>query len=70
MITSLLYLITNKPDIMFSVHLCERFEPATIESQWRPWKDFLNILLEQGTLVYDIQEVVTMNYQGNLMLTV
>ena len=61
MIGSLLYLITSRPDIMYSVCLCDRFQFCPKESHLSVVKKILKYLKGTMTWDYGILRVITLN---------
>src|SRR4051812_36487776 len=55
MIGSLLYLTASRPDIMFSVCMCARYQSCPKESHLKVSKEFCAIYVELLLMVYGIQ---------------
>ena len=60
-IGSLLYLIANRPDIVFSIGMCARFQACPWESHLKATKRILRYVKKIGDLVLFIVEVILLN---------
>ena len=66
MIASLLYITSSRPDIMFSVYLCARYQSNPKKSHLKAM--IFDILITQSTMIYFIRNQAHLIYYHIVML--